>query len=352
MNPNLIGLRLRMCVSITEIKMLLADRLKYGDTIAFFSPSSAVTSWAPKRFERAKAFLKNKGFNLIAGNLTGKSDFYRSGSIEDRAEELNKLIADKNVKCIMSTIGGYNSNSILPYIDYQTLKENPKIIIGYSDMTAILLGIYSRIDLITFYGPALASSFGEIGRLLDLTYKYFENVLIESQLPYLINNPEIWTDEFIDWEEQTHEKKVSNNRLITVNKGAASGRLIAGNLNTMLGIYGSEYMPEITEGDILLIEDSMKDAAIIERSFAHLKLNGVLDKIGGLILGKHELFDDLGSNRKPYEIMMEVIGKADYPILAEYDCAHTHPMITLPIGVRVKLDADNKNLTIEEKYLN
>ncbi len=116
--------------------MILADKLQYGDTIAFFSPSSAVTHFAPKRFARAKDFLAKKGFNLVAGNLTGQSDYYRSGSIQARADELNALIADKNVKCIMSTIGGANSNSLLPYIDYETLKKNPKIIIGYSDMTA------------------------------------------------------------------------------------------------------------------------------------------------------------------------------------------------------------------------
>ncbi len=331
--------------------MLLADRLKYGDTIAFFSPSSPVTSWAHKRFERAKAFLEQKGFKLIAGKLTGKADYYRSASIKERAEELNELIANPEVKCIISTIGGMNSNALLPYIDYETLKRNPKIIIGYSDMTAILLGIYSKIQLTTFYGPALVASFGEIGCILEKTFNYFEDVLIKAETPYLIENPHKWTDEFIDWEEQKREKKLLDNKLITINEGIAKGRLIAGNLDTILGIYGSAYMPEIKDGDILLIEDSLKDASVIERSFAHLHLNGVFDKIGGLILGKHEQFDDRGSNRKPYEIMMEIIGHRDYPILAEYDCSHTFPMITLPIGATVTLDASKQQLTLEEEYL-
>ncbi|PIE98827.1 MAG: LD-carboxypeptidase [Treponema sp.] len=332
--------------------MILPDRLKYGDTIAFFSPSSAATYWAPKRFERAKKFLENKGFNLVAGKLTGKSDYYRSGNIRERVDELNELIANKNVKCIMSTIGGMNSNSLLPYIDYDKLKENPKIIIGYSDMTAILFGIYSKIGLVTFYGPALVASFGEMGRFLNLTFEYFEKAVIKPDLPYLIENPKFWTDEFIDWEKQDREKKYFSNQLITVNDGVANGRLIAGNLNTMSGIFGSEYMPKIKEGDILLIEDSLKDASSIERAFAHFKISGVFDKLGGLILGKHELFDDKDSKRKPYEIMLEVIGERSYPILAEYDCSHTHPMITLPIGAKVKLDATNQSLTIQEKYLN
>ncbi len=332
--------------------MLLANKLKIGDTIAFFSPSSPATVFAPKRFNRAKKFLENKGFKLYEGNLTGKSDYYRSGSIKERADELNALIANKDIQCIISTIGGMNSNSLLPYIDYETLKTNPKIIIGYSDMTAILFGIYCQTGLITFYGPALVASFGEIGKVLDLTYNYFENTIINSTLPYKIKNPDISTDEFIDWEQQDREKIYKNNSLVTIQEGTASGRLIVGNLNTMAGIFGSDYMPNINQGDILLIEDSFKDASQIERSFAHFKLNGIFDKIGGLILGKHEQFDDMGSNKQPYEIMMEVIGKQDYPILAEYDCSHTHPMITLPIGVTVMLDATNQTLTILEKYLN
>ncbi len=331
--------------------MILANKLKQGDKIGFFSPSSAATYWATKRFERAKAFIESKGFELVAGNLTGKSDYYRSGSIKARAAELNALIQDEQIKCIISTIGGMNSNSLLPYIDYETLRKKPKIIIGYSDMTAILLGIYSKINLVTFYGPALVASFGEIGELAELTFQYFEDTLVNPKNPYKIKNPNVWTDEFIDWETQDRIKKVSDNQLITINKGVAKGRLIGGNLNTMCGIYGSEFMPEIKEGDILLIEDSLVDASVIERSFAHLKINGVFDKIAGLILGKHEKFDDCGSNRSPIEILMEVMGNVNYPILAEYDSAHTHPMITLPIGVNVKLDATNQSLSIIEKWI-
>ncbi|WP_242858700.1 LD-carboxypeptidase [Clostridium botulinum] len=92
-------------------------KLKKGDTIGIFSPSTPITSICPKRFQRAKKYLEGKGFKIIEGNLTGKSDFYRSGSIKKRAAKLNELIRNPEVKCIMSTIGGYNSNWILPYID-------------------------------------------------------------------------------------------------------------------------------------------------------------------------------------------------------------------------------------------
>jgi len=326
---------------------LVAPKLQKGDTIGFFSPSTPATSFAFKRFERAKSFLNAQGYKLKSGALTGKSDHYRSGSIQERVEELNNLIRDPKVRCIMATMGGMVSNSMLPYIDYEALKKDPKIIIGYSDVTALLFGIYSQTGLITYYGPALVSSFGEIGYFLKETHTYFKNIVENPHLPYKIANPEYWTEDYIDWQVQTKEKSKTVNKLVTIKPGEVTGRLIAGNLNTISGIFGSPYMPKIKKGDILLIEDSFKDAADIERSFSHLLISGVFDLIGGLILGKHEKFDDKGSNRMPYEIMMEVIGKAKFPILAQYDCSHTHPMITLPIGCIATLDTRSQSLTIE-----
>lgn len=326
--------------------------LNKGDSIGIFSPSTPITAFCPKRFKRAVNYLQNKGFNIIEGNLIGKSDFYRSGSIKERAEELNSLIRNPNIKCIMSTIGGMNSNSLLPYIDYEAFKNNPKPIIGYSDVTAILLGIYSKTGISTYYGPALVASFGEIEPFVDKTYEYFKDILInDCKFPFQLKKPDIWTEEYIDWEKQDRPKKGLKNNLITVYKGTAKGRLIGGNLNTMTGIWGSEYMPEIKKGDILFIEDSLKDCANIERSFSLLKLNGVFEKISGIILGKHELFNDCNSGRKPYEILLKVLGDKKIPFLAEFDCCHTHPMITLPIGCIVELDATNKSVSIVEYWV-
>ncbi|WP_231297383.1 S66 family peptidase [Clostridium botulinum] len=322
-------------------------KLKKGDTIGIFSPSTPITSICPKRFQRAKKYLEGKGFKIIEGNLTGKSDFYRSGSIKKRAAELNELIRNPEVKCIMSTIGGYNSNSILPYIDYEAFKKDPKIIIGYSDVTAILLGIYSKTGIKTYYGPALVASFGELEPFVGWTYKYFEDIFIKNQdTSYELQKPKYWTDEFIGWEIQNRSKEKRENKWITVYEGIATGRIIGGNLETIQGIWGSEYMPTIKEGDILFIEDSMKDASIIERSFSLLKLNGVFEKVSGIILGKHELFDNFKTGRKPYEILLEVLRDTKLPFIADFDCCHTHPMMTLPIGATVELDATNQKVTI------
>ncbi|MEN1939384.1 S66 peptidase family protein [Paenibacillus sp. 102] len=329
------------------------SKLQKGDLIGIYSPSLPATYTVPKRFNRAKKFLMRKGFNIIEGNLTGKHDNYRSGSIKERAEELNELIRNPNIKCIMSTIGGMNSNSILPYIDYTAFIKSPKIMIGHSDVTAILLGIYAKTGIHTFYGPALIPSFGEFEPFVNFTYEYFSDMLEEKQtLPYNIKKPPYWTDEFVNWKEKTKKKQLRKNDWVCVNRGKATGRLIGGNLNTLSGIWGSEYMPEIKEGDILFIEDTTKDAATIERSFSLLKVNGIFDKISGLILGKHKQFNDNGTNKKPYEILLEVLNNINIPFIAEFDCCHTHPMLTVPIGIKIEMDAENKTLTILEEWIN
>ena len=326
-------------------------RLQQGDTIGFFSPSSPATVFAPTRFERAKDYLTRHGFQLQEGSLTGKSDSYRSGSIQERAEELNQLLRNPDVRCVMSVIGGTNSNSLLPYLDYEAIRRDPKIIIGYSDVTALLLGIAARTGLITFYGPALVASFGEFPPIVDETFRSFTQMLCEPpDVPFSFPKPTRWTDEFINWEEQNRAKTTVENEWRTIIPGKAEGRLIGGNLNTITGFWGSPYMPEIREDDILMIEDSLKDAATVERGFAHLKVNGVLERVGGILLGKHEKFDDKGTGRTPADILLEVLAGHQVPLLADFDCCHTHPMLTMPLGLNVRLDATNQQVTLLESW--
>ena len=329
-----------------------ASRIKGKTTIGVCSPSFPISATEPIRCERGIKYLENKGFMINNGLLYKKKDFYRSGTIKERAEEFNNLLYDENIQIIMTSIGGNNTNSILPYIDYEYIKKHPKIIIGFSDITALLLAIYAKTGLVTFYGPDIASSFGELPPFVDWTFESFNAFVNGISVPYNYEMPIAWTEEFIDWSEQDRAKKQYSNQWVCVKQGTCQGRLIGGNLNTMEGFFGTEYMPTINKGDILFIEDAEKDAYTIERSFSLLKLAGVFDKVSGIILGKHEKFDDNGTGRKPYEILLEVIGDTSIPILAEFDCCHTHPMLTIPIGCEVLLDATNKKIILMEDPLN
>lgn len=324
-----------------------ASPLTSGGCIGIFSSSSPVSATVPVRYDRGTAFLESKGYRVVHGALRGQQDHYRSGTIAQRAAEFNQLLYDPDVHVLMASIGGNNTNSILPYIDYEYLKQHPKIIIGYSDTTALLLAIYAKTGLITFYGPAAASSFGELPPFVDWTFQNFEKILSKDvSLPYTYPMPPVWTDEYLNWSQQDRSKEQYSNHWVCVHPGRAKGRLIGGNLNTMEGFFGTDYMPAIQKGDILFLEDSLKDACTIERSFSLLKLAGVFDKVGGILLGKHEKFDDNGTGKLPYQILLEVLGTPQIPILADFDCCHTHPMLTLPIGCTVLLDAENTQLTL------
>ncbi|MBY8074443.1 LD-carboxypeptidase [Vibrio fluvialis] len=331
--------------------MIFPKALKVGDKIGFFSPSSPVTAFAPNRFKRAKSCLESQGFELVEGYLTGCSDSYRSGSILERAEELNRLIRDPDVRCIMSTIGGSNSNSLLPYIDYDALRNDPKIIIGYSDATALLLGIYAQTGLVTFYGPALVASFGEFPPLVEETLKSFLEILCSESDSYRYIMPSSWTDVMHDWETQDSSKSTYTNEWQFLGGGQVRGRIIGGNLNTMAGIWGSQYMPNIELGDILFIEDSLKGIETVERSFAHLMACGVFEKIGAIVLGKHELFNDKGTGRTPLDVLLEVLNGKNIPILYGFDSCHTHPMLVTPLGVQVLIDFDNQTIGLESQWV-
>lgn len=325
--------------------------LKKGDKIGIFTPSSPATVTARERFERAKAFLQSKGFELVEGKLTGQIDYYRSGTPKERADELNELLRNPEIKMVMSTIGGTNSNSMLPYIDYEALKNHPKYVIGYSDATAILLALFAKTGIPTYYGPALIPSFGEFEPLVNDTYQYFEQYFIgENELPYEIPMPSFWSDELVNWLEKTTEKTLYSNEWITVIPGNVEGRLIGGNVNAMYGFIGTSFFPEIEHGDILLIEDCMKDASIVEKNIAMLKLHGVFDRVGGIILGKHEQYEDLGTGKKPYDLLLEQLDGHQIPVLADFDICHTHPMHPIAIGKKVRLNATEKKVYCIEKW--
>lgn len=325
--------------------------LKLGDKIGIFSSSVPATATAKLRYNRGKEYLQQKGFQIIEGNLTGKQDGYRSGTPKERAEELNILLRDPTIKMVMSSIGGTNSNSLLPYIDYEAFKNNPKIVVGYSDTTAILLALYAKTNIPTYYGPALIPSFGEFEPLVNDTYSYFERYFCRSNVPYSIAMPKVWSDEMINWLAFEKPKKLYQNNWIGIYEDVVEGRLIGGNNNTMYGFIGTPYYPIIKNGDILLIEDSLKDAATVEKNFAMLKLHGVFDKVGGIILGKHELFDDAGTGKKPLDILLEQLDGRVIPILADVDCAHTHPMFPLAIGKKIRLNTTEKTITCIEQWL-
>lgn len=323
--------------------------LKRGDTIGVFSSSYPITAVTPTGTESAAKFLEGQGYRVKLGKLTGKRDFYRSGTARERAEELNELIYDPEVSCIMASIGGMVSNAVLPYLDYDYLKAHPKMVVGYSDITALLLGIYEKTGLVTYYGPGFVTMFGQQPPFLEYSLSCLEQALGE-RIPFTCHQAPFFSDEPTDWELEASQKEQKPNSWVTVCPGIAEGRLLGGNLNTISGIMGSPYMPEFQQGDILFLEDTEKFAAHAERYFTMLKLCGVFDRASGILLGKHRKFDDQGTGKTWADILLEVLDGRELPILAEIDCCHTIPMMTLPIGGRVKMDAGKQEIVVLKNF--
>jgi len=315
-------------------------------TIGVFSSSICATAGQEKQVRYAIDFLGARGYHVKFGALsgTGAKRAWRAGSIAERAAEFNALLHDPAVDCLMASAGGCVSNSILPYIDYDYLRGHPKSIIGFSDITALVLGVYAQTGLTTYYGPVFAQ-FWRKPPINELVFSYLEPVLTGAPRPFTLPTPAEWTDENIHFHER-HRYHMRKNELRTLRGGIAEGRLLPCNLNTLSGIWGSPYMPEIRPGDILLLEDTKLYIEATERSLSHLKLCGVFDKIGGLLIGKHIKQDDEGSGLTDSDVFLEVAGQFDFPVLADFDCSHAAPMLTLPVGAPVRLDADRQTLTL------
>ena len=319
--------------------------LENGATIGVFSPSYPLTATSADAAARAEAFMEANGLHIKKGQLWGQCDAYRSGTAKARAEEFNALLYDPDVDCLMASVGGFVTNGMLPYIDYAYLAAHPKPIVGMSDVTALLMAAYTKAQAPVYYGPNFVTSFARLSPYRDVALACLRDVL-GSRENYTYQMPETYSDELIEWDQALTQEKQIPNKLITVRGGIATGRLIGGNLNVLTGIWGSPYMPDIRDGDILFLENTEEWAGYTERYMTWLSLCGVFDRISGLILGKHRAFDDTGTGKKSYEIASDVLGEVDFPILAEADFSHCAPTLTLPIGVTATLDADAQTLTL------
>ena len=321
-------------MDINEI--VLPRSIKIGDTVGIFTPSSPANCWFPAKFEHGISELKRLGFKVKIGQLTSKMvcQGYRSGAPVERAKEFMDLINDDEVSFLMSTIGGSNSSSMISYLDFDVIREKRKIITGYSDVTSLHMAILTQSKLSTFYGPALIPTFGEWPKVFDGSVKSFMKASSKiDDEEYSLPLFDRWSNHFRnaftnEWKTLDREY-IKNNPPTVLSEGVAEGAIIVANLNTICSLAGTQYFPEL-DGEILLLEEMNADFDEEERSLTQLRLMGVFDKISGLIIGKPEVMNDGKAPFSYDELIMESIGKKDYPIISSFDCGHTHPMHTIP----------------------
>ncbi len=324
---------------------IVAEKLKKGDEIRIIAPSRSMKILGKDCIELATKRLEQEGFNVtFAKNVMESDDDYDCAKIENRVKDLEDAFKDKNVKAILTVIGGYNSNQLLSYINYEVIKENPKILCGFSDITALLNSIYSKTGLITYYGPHY-SSFG-MEKGLEYTLEYFKKMLIETNKEIDILPSKEWSNDawFID---QENREFIKNKGFLTINEGKAEGEIIGGNLCTLNLLQGTEYMPNIENKILFLEDDGMAGNAFLKEFDRNLQsLLHTLKTVKAIVFGRAEKNCEM-TDEKWIKLIKNKVELKNIPVIANVDFGHTTPICTFPIGGYAKIEANNGKVSIQ-----
>ncbi|GAB3504605.1 S66 peptidase family protein [Emticicia fontis] len=321
--------------SDTKVKTLKPAALKKGDTIGLVCP--AYSAFVKEDVQITIESLEVLGFKVKKGDHIFDRYGYLAGSDEDRAADINKMFADKSINGIMAMHGGWGCARILPLLDYKTIQQNPKVFIGYSDITALLLGIYAKTGLITFHGPVGSSTWNKF------SVDNFKNMLIEGNVVQM-DNPTSKGDNLVQVDD----------RIYTINGGKATGRLIGGNLTVLSHIVGSPYLPDF-KGSILFLEDVGEDLYRIDRMITQLKLAGILNQLSGFVFGK---CTDCPPSKGGYgsltmeDIFEDHIKPLKIPSFSGAMIGHIKDKFTVPVGLEATIDAGSGSITLSEAAVN
>lgn len=293
---------------------LKPKRLTEGARIGIVNPAYWLE---PERQQRAVRVFEELGYVCVPGRSTElKQDTY-AGAPEDRAADINAMFEDTSIDAIICARGGYGGNRVLPLLDYEVIRANPKIFVGYSDTTGSLTSIAQRSGLVTFHGPML-TTYGK--HTIDYNLDTFQNIL-SGRAGLEIRAPNAC-------------------RARTLRPGAAQGPLWGGNLTLVNSRLGTTEQID-TSGAILFLEDVGEDLYKFDRMMLHLRNSGSLDHISGLIIGEMlEMSDsEVPFGKNVDEIVMDVCGDLDFPVISNFPCGHGDYQATLPVSHDVELHA-------------
>jgi muramoyltetrapeptide carboxypeptidase LdcA involved in peptidoglycan recycling len=325
--------------------MRIPEKLKYNDEIRIIAPSRSLKMISEETRDYANRCLAELGLKVTFSKNCEISDDFTSSSIEERIADLHEAFADKNVKCILTVIGGYNSNQLLKYIDYDLIKNNPKILCGYSDITALSNAIYSKTGLVTYSGPHY-STFG-MKKGIDYTGEYFKKCMF-SEGEYKVEPSEMWSDDlwFLNQEVRVFNK---NNGYKSLGKGRAEGKIIGGNLCTLNLLQGTEFMPDLTDTILFLEDDEMTSPETFDRDLQSLIHLPNFEKVRGIVFGRFQMKSKMeeGLFEKIINTKAEL---KNMPIIYNADFGHTTPHLTFPVGGYAEISAGENIEIIIKKH--
>ena len=318
--------------------MIIPQKLSIGDEIRIVAPSRSASILSEEGVTQAKKRLEDLGLKVTFGEHIFESDIQNSASIAHRVADLHAAFADKNVKGILTVIGGFNCNELLPYLDYEMMKQNPKILCGYSDITALANAITARCGFMTYSGPHFSSF--QMEKAQDYQTTFFKQCLMQDA-PYSLHPSEGWSDDawYLDQDNRIFEPTEWK----VYNEGKASGRLYGGNLCTLNLLQGTEYMPDV-DGAVLFVED---DELVFPEMFAR-DLTSLLHAAGsikGLVIGRFQKASKMTDEQLTF-ILDKHPQLKKIPVIYNVNFGHTQPIFTFPIGGEVEVDSVMKMIKL------
>ena len=305
---------------------MIASKLKSGDEIRVIAPSRNLTEVWPAVHHHAVDFLNKKGFTLTFSKNSREIDKYHSSSIASRMEDIHEAFCDRNVKMIITCLGGFNANQLLRHLDYDLIARNPKILCGYSDITALHNAIYAKTGLVTYHGPHF-STFG-FDRETEYTRQAFEDCVIKDGPVTVVPS----------------EAAVKYH---TIQEGVCEGTIIGGNLCTLNLLQGTQYMPDIRDKVLFLEDDNIMGEYFcyeFDRNLESLLQVEGADTIKGIIFGRFD--DSCGLTAETITDIIRDKVPSYIPVVFGADFGHVFPMITFPIGGSVRIQANQDKAEI------
>ncbi|MDY6838139.1 MAG: LD-carboxypeptidase [Thermodesulfobacteriota bacterium] len=297
-----------------EGRVIKPTALSPGDTIGIAAPASPFDR---KAFEQGVEVLEAMGFNVKIPDNLFKREGYLAGSDSERAALLMGLFSDGEVRAVLCARGGFGSMRLLPFLDFEAMGNHPKILVGFSDVTALLVSLYRKCGLVTFHGPMMTT--------LAKGSQATSSALMAA---ITAHSPLVLTP----------------SRPVVLNPGHAAGPVIGGNLSTLSHLMGTPF-ELVFGGHLLFLEERGEAPYRIDRMLSQLHLGGRLDGVAGVILGS---FEDCGALEEVYDIVKGVFQNRPVPVLAGFDIGHGEDNVTLPMGLWADLDTENGNLRFLE----
>lgn len=321
------------------------EKLKAGDEVRIIAPSRSMSLISKECRDIANKRFDDLGLKLSFGKHVEESDDFISSSIESRVADLHDAFLDKNVKAIITVIGGFNANQILRYLDWDLIKNNPKILCGYSDITVLNNAIFAKTGLVSYSGPHYSTLGQEL--FFDYTLEYFKKCLMSDE-PFEVKPSVDWSDD--KWYINQKERNlIKNDGFLVINEGKASGTIIGSNLCTFNLLQGTEYFPDFKDSILFVEEDEMAGKLTrveFDRNLQSLIHLPGFEGVKGIVIGRFQKASEITD-----DLLIKIIKTKkelnNLPVIANVDFGHTDPKITFPVGGEAVLEAKEGQSKLE-----